>query len=109
MELSEIKAGDRVVCKLTGVIWLVEQKSPYIKLNCSGIIESISDDELSSYELYLGEHDKPIKYNELSCKSLLDILKSHCKLNKVEMDDISILKSTYDPKNGSMTFSIKIN
>ena len=109
MELLEIKTGDRVVCKLTGVIWLVEQTSPYIKLNCGGIIKNISYDEVSSYEIYLDENDKPIPYNKLLCKSLLEVLKSHCKLNKVDIDDISILESTYDPKNGSMTFSIKIN
>ena len=69
-----------------------------------------SDNDVEIKEDFKADFDgRSIQYNELSCKKIVETLKAFSELNKVDIDDFSILKSTYDPKNGSMTFSIKIN
>lgn len=109
MELQDIKIGDKLREKATGEIWEVAQTSPSIWLTKGEFADMVSDVELDLYEHEFYTDGLPIQYNELSCKRLVETLKAFSELNKVDIDDFSILKSTYDPKNGSMTFSIKIN
>jgi len=80
-------------------------------VNCSECREKHkSDNDVEIKDAFKTDvYSRPIEYNELSCERLVETLKAFSELNKVDIDDFSILKSTYDPKNGSMTFNIKIN
>ena len=123
MDKNDLKAGDKLREISTGEIWEVSEfcgVSPSVWLTKGNDADMVSFGELDLYEKVLifkedeleeceSDDSKPICYNHIKVTQLIETIKQYAQINEVDINNFTILKTSYNPDDGSMLFEIKLN
>jgi len=128
MDKNDLKVGDKIRHKVSGNTYIIEKLLedsfclivedekwvfPYRNLSYYEKDLIITIDKAASKQLQkegarLSEK-KPICYNHIKVTQLIETLKQLAQINELDINNLTILKTSYNPDDGSMLFDIKLN
>jgi len=128
MDKNDLKVGDKLMEISNGKVWEVSEILEYMLwITRDNFADSILFEDLKYYEkvvimniteeeseqlqkegVRLSE-DKPICYNHIKVTQLIETIKQHAQINELDINNFTILRTSYNPDDGSMLFDIKLN
>jgi len=132
MDKNDLKVGDELLESSNGNIWEVSEilEDTVWITRGSSVTEayrSVLYEDLKYYEkvvtMNISEEEsrqlqkegarlseeKPICYNHIKVTQLIETLKQLAQINELDINNLTILRTSYNPEDGSMLFDIKLN